>query len=161
MAIQLFDPEVQNDPYATYDELRRTAPVFREPNSGMYVISRYADVRAVLRDTERFRSGIRPATGSPEHDARRARMLDLYREKGWLPTSSLAGYDGQRHKEIRALFTRAFRARRIKTDLGLHCIDGLVDGSGAFDLLIDIEALAQPNTINDNINKSLCATMMN
>jgi len=80
----------------------------------MYVVTRYSDVRAVLRDTERFVNGMRPSTGSPEQNARRARMLELYRESGWLPAPSLAGYDGQRHKELRAVFTRAFRARRIK-----------------------------------------------
>ena len=92
--VNLFDADVQDSPYAAYDELRRVAPVFREPASGMYVVTRYDDVREVLRDTDRFRSGIRPSTGSPELNARRARLVDLYREKGWVPGSSLAGYDG-------------------------------------------------------------------
>jgi cytochrome P450 len=113
--VNLFDADVQDSPYAAYDELRRSAPVFREPASGMYVVTRYDDVREVLRDTERFQSGIRPSTGSPELNARRVRLLDLYREKGWVPGSSLAGYDGQSHADIRALFTKAFRARRIRT----------------------------------------------
>jgi len=112
--VNLFDADVQDSPYEAYDELRRVAPVFREPASGMYVVTRYDDVREVLRDTDRFRSGIRPSTGSPELNARRARLVDLYREKGWVPGSSLAGYDGQPHADIRALFTKAFRARRIR-----------------------------------------------
>jgi cytochrome P450 len=120
-SVALFDAETQNDPYSAYDELRRSAPIYREPISGMYVVTRYDDVRAVLRDTERFRNGLRPSTGSSEINARRARLLDLYREKGWLPAPSLAGYDGQRHKEIRALFTNAFRTRRIRA------LDGFVE----------------------------------
>jgi cytochrome P450 len=113
--VNLFDADVQDSPYEAYAQLRTVAPVFREPASGMYVVTRYDDVRQVLRDTDRFRSGIRPSTGSPKLNARRARLLDLYREKGWVPGSSLAGYDGQPHADLRALFSNAFRARRIRT----------------------------------------------
>jgi cytochrome P450 len=48
-------------------------------------------------------------------------MRALYEKEGWLPAPSLAGYDDPRHREIREVFTQAFRAGRIKQ------LDGFVE----------------------------------
>jgi cytochrome P450 len=52
--LTFLDPDVSDCPYAAYDALREQAPVYRDPVSRMYVITRYDDVRTVLLDTERF-----------------------------------------------------------------------------------------------------------
>lgn len=52
-------PEVIECPYAFYKALRDEAPIYRLPN-GQYVVSRYADVLKVVRDTETFSSMIGP-----------------------------------------------------------------------------------------------------
>ena len=55
--IDLFSSDFQEDPYPSYAQLRKEAPVYREPRYGVYVLTRYADVDATLRDHETFRSG--------------------------------------------------------------------------------------------------------
>ena len=52
--IDLRRADTQNCPYAAYDRLREEAPVWRDPNSGFFVISRYDILKEVLLDTERF-----------------------------------------------------------------------------------------------------------
>ena len=55
----LFDPwskEVQADPYAYYAKLRRDSPCLNLPGTGMWVVSRYHDVRAIDHDYKRFTS---------------------------------------------------------------------------------------------------------
>ena len=50
----LLDPAVQRDPFAYYQRLREQQPVLRMPGTGFYVLTRYEDLRAILRDTETF-----------------------------------------------------------------------------------------------------------
>jgi len=49
-------PRWRTDPYPAYRELRNTAPVHRAPNSGVYCVSRHADVVQVLSTPEIFSS---------------------------------------------------------------------------------------------------------
>lgn len=49
-----FDPDFVRDPYPLMAELQRSEPVFYSPVIDSWIVSRYATVRAVLRDTERF-----------------------------------------------------------------------------------------------------------
>ncbi|MEO3856673.1 hypothetical protein [Acrocarpospora sp. B8E8] len=49
-------PEQLADPYPLYARLRREAPVCYAEAHGLWVVSRYEDVLAVVRDTETFSS---------------------------------------------------------------------------------------------------------
>jgi len=53
----LFSQEIRQDPYPHYAELRQRAPVYRLPESGFWVVSRYDDVLFVLKHPELFSSG--------------------------------------------------------------------------------------------------------
>jgi cytochrome P450 len=118
------DPEVSGKPYEAYAVLRREAPVYRDPRTGFVLITRYDDVRRVLLDTENFSNQRWQAEAKRQvFPARQQRMRKLYEEKGWLPAPSLAGYDDPRHREIREVFTKAFRAGRIKQ------LDGFVEAT--------------------------------
>jgi cytochrome P450 len=114
-ALDFLDPETSGNPYEAYARLREDAPVYRDPRTGFYLITRYDDVRAVLLDTENY-SSERWQTDAKTQvlGERQQRMRELYQTKGWLPAPSLAGYDDPRHREIREVFTQAFRAGRIK-----------------------------------------------
>ena len=127
--VDLFDADVSDCPYEAYRTLRDEAPVWREPRTGMYVITRFEDVAMVLKDTERF-SSQRP---SGRRDPRATMLGRLYKEKGWLPAPTLAGRDDPDHKQMRALFNHAFRPARIRqiepfiADLAHRLIDDFID----------------------------------
>jgi cytochrome P450 len=115
LAIDFLEPEISGRPYDAYRRLREEAPVYRDPRTGFYLITRYDDVRAVLLDPETYSSERwQTDTKSQVLGDRQQRMRDLYLTRGWLPAPSLAGYDDPRHREIREVFTQAFRAGRIK-----------------------------------------------
>jgi cytochrome P450 len=121
--VNFFDADTNNCPYHAYQELRDEAPVWLDPRTGMYVITRYDDVRAVVMDTANFvnqRQASRVAT--PEMIERQKKILALYKEKGWVPAPTLAGRDDPNHKEMRGLFDHAFRPSRIKQ------LDPIVEG---------------------------------
>ncbi len=127
------DPEFLADPYPTYHRLRAEDPVHRNP-LGFWVLTRYEDVVAVLRDP-RFlkepmvaavaaRFGIAPGTIGLS-------MLDR---------------DPPDHTRLRSLVSKAFTPRVVE---GLrpriqHIVDGLLDRAttaGGIDL---IEEFAYP-----------------
>ena len=109
-SIDFLNPETSECPYGAYAALREQAPVFQDPKTGMFVLTRYEDIHEVLRDTERFRNARDKTKTNP-----RAEMIKaLYREKGWLPAPTLAGRDDPEHKAMRGLFNHAFRPQKIK-----------------------------------------------
>lgn len=97
----LLAPEVRNDPYSMYAEMRRSAPVCQVEPGGLWAVSRYADVAAVLSNSAVFSSaGLREAT-----------------RPSWLGhnpvADSLALLDPPAHTKLRALVNRAFSSRVI------------------------------------------------
>ncbi len=131
--IDFFDPHVQDCPYPAYETLRDAAPVWLDPKTGTYVITRYDDLRAVLLDTEHFGNDRDRAAGNPAGAERAARIRRRYEEKGWLPAKTLAGRDDPEHKQMRALFDHAFRPAKIKAmdpfvaDVARRLIDDFID----------------------------------
>jgi len=119
--VNFFDPATNNCPYPAYATLRDEAPVWKDPRTGMFVITRYEDVKAILVDTARYPSRRKGRQrGTPETLARAEAIRSLYSERGWVPAPTLAARDDPEHKQMRALFDHAFRPSRIKE------LDGLV-----------------------------------
>lgn len=128
------DPDVQDCPYEAYRALRDQAPVYRDPRTGQYVITRFEDLRQVLLDTENFGNGGRRATDAASLSERQKRMLAVYEEKrGWLPEPTLAARDDPNHRQMRAMFDKAFRPGKIKQ------LDPFVESTAnrLFDAFID------------------------
>ncbi len=127
--LDLFDRDTSDCPYAAYSLLREEAPAWREPRTGMWVITRYDDIRTVVLDTERFPS----SRGRRRIDPRAERIRAIYAEKGWIPGATLAARDDPEHREMRALFNHAFRPAKIAEldayiiDLAHRLIDDFID----------------------------------
>ena len=111
--INFLDSGLQNCPYHAYQKLRDEAPVWQDPVTGFYVISRFEDLRGVLLDTENYTNQSNSNARSRLDDGRARRMRELYEENGWVPAPTLAGRDDPNHKEMRAMFNEAFRPARI------------------------------------------------
>lgn len=120
--INFFDPETNDCPYPAYETLREEAPVWKDPRTGMFFVTRYEDIRAILLDTERFSNGVGnganntgKAVQADDPIAQRAeRLAQLYVEKGWPPAPSLDARDEPNHMQMRRMFDHAFRPSAIK-----------------------------------------------
>ena len=55
--ISFMDPKVQEDWFSAYEVLHREAPVYFMPEIGMYVITKYEDIREIVRQPELFTVG--------------------------------------------------------------------------------------------------------
>ena len=107
--LNFFDPELQQCPYDAYRTLRDEHPVYRDPLTGMFHVTRYADVRHILSSPDTFSGNIRSRGATDRQKAVTAR----FREKGWVPAATLMGRDEPAHKEMRAMFNEAFRPAKI------------------------------------------------
>ncbi len=134
--INLLDAGLQNCPYHAYQMLRDDAPVWIDPITGFYVISRFEDMRQVLLDTKNFSNDMRGGQGGSREQLdsdRAARMMKLYEDKGWVPGATLAGRDDPNHKQMRAMFNEAFKPKKIDgmdpfvRDTAYKLIDAFVD----------------------------------
>ncbi|GLW71266.1 cytochrome P450 [Kitasatospora phosalacinea] len=137
MTTDAFDPwsaEFVAHPYPAYAALRERAPVHHHEPTGQWLVSRYADVNALLRDrrlgrtyTHRFTHEEfgRPAPDpahEPFHTLNDHGLLDL---------------EGPDHARIRRLVAKAFTPRTVESlrptvrRLAAELVDGLLaDGGG-------------------------------
>jgi len=121
------DPAVQRCPYPFYEQLHAHCPVYRVPENGIYLVTKYDDVRAVVNDTETFSSRANVAKGvQSERAAQRQRMLA---ERGWTHVPTLHGTDPPEHTRYRRMLNRVFSPRRVR-ELApriQQITDGLID----------------------------------
>lgn len=127
--VNFFDPETNRCPYPAYQLLRDQAPVWKDPQTGMFVLTRYEDIRTVLLDPERFTNRVGSAAGmtekavrpdDPEEAARmdaeaewNRRIQAVYEDDGWVTVPTLDALDPPKHMELRHMFDQAFRPGRI------------------------------------------------
>ena len=86
--VDLLESSQLQCPWKSYEILREQAPVWRDPRTGVYVISRFEDVRRLLLDPDTFNAGM-PAAD----DTHRPEIRALYEEKGMLPGTTMNGPD--------------------------------------------------------------------
>ncbi|WP_300677695.1 cytochrome P450 [Nocardioides sp.] len=123
VAFDPYDYEFHEDPYPTYARLRAEAPLFHAVDDDLWVLSRYEDIWAALRDDTTFsnRMGV---------------SLDA---SAWSPEAhrvmSFLALDGAAQTRLRRLVSAAFTPRRIAdlepTVQGLadHYLDRVVTGT--------------------------------
>ena len=145
----LMDPAVQADPFEFYDKLHKECPVYRMPETGMYVVTRFEDLAHVLRTPKDFSSDIR---GGPGLQAEGANLhQEIISEQGWAHTSTLQRTDPPVHTRYRKLLNKVFTGKRMKAlapSIDALCnqlIDKFIDRGRCE--YIDEFALAFPGTI--------------
>ena len=115
----LFGREMLADPYPVYHWLRSSAPVFWAEPLKAWVLTRYDDVAAVLRDGARFSSqrlgartenfGRPELLGRPELES----MLRM-RSEAMLDT------DAPKHTRLRSLVSKAFTPKAVEAMKAAH-----------------------------------------
>ncbi|HUO48410.1 MAG TPA: cytochrome P450 [Acidimicrobiales bacterium] len=112
------DRAVQDDPYAFFDALRERAPVWQEPNYGVYMVTGYEEALAVYNDAVSFSSCNAvsgpfvpfsvPLEGDDVGD-----IIDRHRDE--LPFSDqLPTFDPPRHHDHRRLLMRLLTPQRLR-----------------------------------------------
>lgn len=137
----LSGPKFKANPYPTYAWLREHAPVYcrvsRDGAARMWFLTRYEDVAAALRNTQRFVKDVRTAM-TPEERARAPEPPYLYR----LLTHHMLNADGATHARLRGLVNQAFSARQVEAlasrlrEIAEELIEGVIR-EGSMDYVHD------------------------
>jgi cytochrome P450 len=134
--VDLFGPDMLADPYAAYARLRATDPVHWHAPQEAWLLTRYADVDAALRDARLcngFGTAIQQAAGAGWQTLR-----DIFA----FVSNSLVFSDPPRHTRLRGLVSRAFTPQTI--DAMRPRIQALLN-----DLLEPLAARGQMDLVGD------------
>ncbi|WGM40771.1 cytochrome P450 [Caulobacter sp. NIBR1757] len=130
------DPVYRADPHVVLDDLRTRCPVHRDEMSGNFILSRYADVRAVVSDLDMLRDPINAEEGA----VLQRRSLDQVDPS--LPrshVSSILTLDDPDHARIRRPLAQALYARvaKFKPEVERIISETLdsLEGEKSFDLM--------------------------
>ena len=128
------------DPYPAYAELRERAPVRYDEATDHYLIARYEDVNALLRDKRFGRTYLHLATHA---EMGHADPPDWHAPFSNLINAGILDQEPPDHTRVRRLVSKAFTPRYVE---GLRprvraIMDALVErvaGAGEFDLLAEV-----------------------
>jgi cytochrome P450 len=146
--VDLFSPEFKANPYPHYARLRSEAPIYRvalPDGRGMWLVTRYADVAAVLKD-ERFVKDWRNAL-TPEQLAQVPPVPEVMKPLA----RNMLDIDPPDHERLRALVSKAFTPRLIegmrpRVQAIADALLDVVEDGGEMDL-IDDYAFPLPITV--------------
>lgn len=151
--VEWFDPETtlrtpehRADPHPLYHRMREQAPVLHVPEWDEFILTRYADCEAVLRDA-RFSS-------NPKHRRLEVpvEMQDVRTQMSEADTSVLLFLDPPDHTRIRGLVSRAFTPKRVEEMRSRvrTLVDEILDegeAKGEFDVVLDLGYLVPVTVI--------------
>ena len=124
--MRFFTNEVLQDPYPSYAMWRAEKPIWQDEETGAWILSRFEDVRHVLKHSSEFSS---KAMGGGE--------------SGPLP---LLADDAPRHTELRSIVNKAFTQRMLKSIEGdvAHIAESLVADIPSEEAVDVVQALTIP-----------------
>jgi hypothetical protein len=133
------DPRLRTDPYSIYRELREEAPVYWQPGMQTWVLTRYEDNLAALRDHASFSSERTRAKNVL------VQQLESYRlSSGPLGTTpTMLSIDPPAHTRMRSLANKAFTPRVVErsrphiAEIANELLDALPE-PGSLDVVADL-----------------------
>ena len=143
-----FDPAVQEDPWHYYSLLRREAPVYKDPHTGLFMVSSYDRVVEVLKSWPVFSNrfgialggegggsgdGENPFAGAATAEEAEAEVAAGGLERPLMPVDTMLTADPPEQKRYRSLVDKAFRLKRVRSleprmrELAHQLIDDFID----------------------------------
>src|SRR5580700_5200105 len=129
-------PTFLDDPFAALASLPRETPVFYAPSIDYYVVTRYADIKAILLDPETYSAS--PAQLPLTQLVPEAVQILL--GGGHRPQPSMVSLDPPAHTRLRSPTARAFTPGRVtqmepKIRRTINQLLDVIDPSAPFDLV--------------------------
>ena len=113
--VTLAAPDIVRNPLPLLEQLRQEGPIFHDPVTGYYVVTRYDDVVKVLQNPALFSSknpmtfnsgaGVRPSA---------VEVGRIYAEEGYPQIDTLITNDPPSHTQYRALVDKQFTAANVR-----------------------------------------------
>jgi len=134
-----FDPLDLSDPFPLLAQARREQPVFYSPAIDYWVVTRYADIKAIFRDHETYSAANTITPIAPFSQAVQRTLA----AGNYSPEPVLSNNAPPSHSRIRALVNRLFRPRRMQSyasairDIAERGVQGLI-GRAPLDIVAEL-----------------------
>ena len=116
------NPAVSSEPWDFYEVLHQQSPVYQIPETGAFVVTRYEDLRAVLKNHDVFSSDVGSIGGGSLAEIQQGVLKN---GGGWPHVATLQRTDPPIHDRYRKLLDRVFTIARVR-ELTPH-IDDVVN----------------------------------
>lgn len=107
------DRTTQACPYPFYETMRSECPVFQAPQTGMFYVTKYEDIRFIKRNPELFSSNMTFEDRAANYDAQLEHQ-EILKKYGWGHVQVLQRTDPPSHNRWRQLIDRTFTASRVR-----------------------------------------------
>ena len=114
VTLSLLDPDVQSNPYPFYASLHAEEGVYRVPELGVYIVSRYDEVKSVLLNTTDFSNEFGGSVAELQGPEGVELYESIFAERGWPHRMSLQNADPPLHTKHRKLLEPAFSRKSVK-----------------------------------------------
>lgn len=122
-------PDIQRCPFPFLDRLLAESPVYKDPLTGMYIVTRYEDIGQISARPDLYSNKTTVVVG--RHDSPvAAEVARRYAERGFPEMHTLVTNDPPEHGSYRALVEKAFTPSYVK-ELEPYIealVDELIDG---------------------------------
>ena len=141
-------------PFPAYDRLREEAPVYLDPVTGHYVLTRYADIRSALMKFKQYSNAV-GLVGLRESDVA-AEVEAMYQREGWPQNQQMQSMDPPGHREKRSRVDRAFarwNVEKIEPLIGAlanELVDDFVD-QGTTEFVASFAAMLSISVITQQL----------
>lgn len=109
MDFDFFDEATLDSPFDFYEVLQEQAPVYQLPDTDIFMVTRYDDIKKILKDTETFSNNFTSQLKGPEP----APEVTAIYAKAWQPVDTMITADPPRHKTYRTLVNKVFNQKRV------------------------------------------------
>ncbi len=126
-AYSLFSPELQSNPFDFYKLLHEKCPVYKMPENGFYMLSRYDDVYDAAQNWSVYSSVMERIALLQGENGRI--LLDVLRDKGWEHMPTLQRADPPQHARYRKIIDRALNIKHVRNLAGrmTEVVNDLID----------------------------------
>lgn len=106
------DPAIQDNPFEFYELLQKERPVYKMPETGFYVVTRYDDVRRVVSDPKTFSNDL---VREKEFQGDRYKIhAEVLAKGGWPLMQTLQRTDPPVHGRYRRLLDKIFTPKQVQ-----------------------------------------------
>lgn len=127
--VDTMDAGFLQNPHPFYARMRREAPVYRDPKTGIVWVGTYDRIREVLSKPRLFSNKFGEQLRSGSATGADAEELDYTRKNGWVVVDTMLTADPPEHTRYRKLAMKAFTYKRVlqMTEYVEELVNQLID----------------------------------
>ena len=111
--INIFDQELMKCPHAFYKKLRDEAPVYQDPNTGIFQVSKHELICEAARNAKVFSNDFGALQKDGGSDTYPKEAAEIMEKDGYPAVNTMLTADPPRHTKYRKLVDKAFTPKRV------------------------------------------------